>query len=63
MHHWNVKLSGGLLKLGLTSPPDVLNVTACLVPGIPTQPCNGLNVPIPILVDTKLTVAVDLSGK
>ena len=53
----------GLVKLQVSSPPDTLNVVACLTPGTPTQPCNGFQVPIPILVSTKLTVRIDLSGK
>ena len=32
-------------------------------PGIPTQPCNGFQVPVPILISVKTTVNVDLSGK
>ena len=55
--------AGGLTKLVLTSPPDDLAVEACLAPGSPTQPCNGFAIPLPILVSTKLTVSVDLSGK
>jgi len=55
--------AGGLTKLTLTSPPDTLDVIACLAPGIPTQPCGGFQIPLPILVSTNLTVSVDLSGK
>jgi hypothetical protein len=54
---------GGLTALTLTSAPDTLDVVACLSPGQPTQPCNGFQVPLPILVSTKLRVAIDLSGK
>jgi hypothetical protein len=54
---------GGLTALTLTSAPDTLDVQACLSPGQPTQPCNGFEVPLPILVSTKLRVAIDLSGK
>jgi hypothetical protein len=54
---------GGLTALTLTSAPDVLDVIACLAPGQPTQPCNGFQIPLPILVSTKLKVAIDLSGK
>jgi hypothetical protein len=53
----------GLVKLQVSSPPDTLNVVACLTPGVPTQPCNGFQVPIPIIVSTKITVRIDLSGK
>lgn len=54
---------GGLTALTLTSAPDTLDVVACLSPGQPTQPCNGFQIPLPILVSTKLKVAIDLSGK
>jgi hypothetical protein len=54
---------GGLTALTLTSAPDTLDVVACLAEGQPTQPCNGFQIPLPILVSTKLRVAIDLSGK
>jgi hypothetical protein len=54
---------GGLTSLTLTSAPDTLDVIACLAPGQPSQPCNGFQIPLPILVSTKLKVAIDLSGK
>jgi hypothetical protein len=54
---------GGLRALTLTSAPDTLDVIACLSQGQPTQPCNGFQIPLPILVSTKLRVAIDLSGK
>jgi hypothetical protein len=54
---------GGLTTLTLTSAPDTLDVVACLSQGQPTQPCNGFQIPLPILVSTKLKVAIDLSGK
>ena len=53
----------GLLALQVTSPPEIVSVVACLTPGIPTQPCNGFQVPVPILISVKTTVNVDLSGK
>jgi hypothetical protein len=53
----------GLVKLQVSSPQDTLSVVACLTPGTPTQPCNGFQVPVPILISTKLTVKIDLSGK
>ena len=53
----------GLLALQVSSPPDILSVVACLAPGIPTQPCNGFQVPVPIMVSVKTIVNVDLSGK
>jgi len=54
---------GGLTSLTLTSAPDTLDVVACLSQGQPSQPCNGFEIPLPILVSTKLKVAIDLSGK
>ena len=54
---------GGLTSLTLTSAPDTLDVQACLAAGQPTQPCTGFEVPLPILVSTKLKVSIDLSGK
>jgi hypothetical protein len=54
---------GGLTALTLSSAPDSLDVVACLSPGQPTQPCNGFQIPLPILVSTKLRVSIDLSGK
>jgi len=54
---------GGLTALTLTSAPDTVDVIACLSPGQPTQPCNGFQIPLPILVSTKLRVSIDLSGK
>jgi hypothetical protein len=54
---------GGLTTLTLTSAPDTLDVVACLSQGQPTQPCNGFQIPLPILVSTKLKVSIDLSGK
>jgi hypothetical protein len=54
---------GGLTSLTLTSAPDTLDVVACLSQGQPTSPCNGFQIPLPILVSTKLKAAIDLSGK
>src|SRR5436190_7222262 len=53
---------GGLTSLTLTSAPDTLDVIACLSPGQPTQPCNGFQIPLPILVSTKLKVAINLTS-
>jgi hypothetical protein len=54
---------GGLTALTITSAPDTIDVIACLSQGQPTQPCNGFQIPLPILVSTKLRVSIDLSGK
>lgn len=50
----------GLTKLTLTSPPDPLDVQACLSPGSPTSPCNNsaLIIPLPIIVSTNLLVSI-----
>ena len=50
----------GLAKLTLTSPPDPLDVQACLSPGSPTSPCNNsaLIIPLPIIVSTSLVVSI-----
>ena len=50
----------GLAKLTLTSPPDPLDVQACLSPGSPTSPCNNtaLIIPLPIIVSTNLIVSI-----
>jgi hypothetical protein len=50
----------GLAKLTLTSPPDPLDVQACLSPGSPTSPCNNsaLVIPLPIIVSTNLLVSI-----
>jgi hypothetical protein len=50
----------GLNKVTLTSPPDPLDVQACLSPGSPTSPCNNtaLIIPLPIIVSTSLVVAI-----
>jgi hypothetical protein len=52
----------GLAKLTLTSPPDPLDVQACLSPGSPTSPCNNtaLIIPLPIIVSTNLVVNVQI---
>jgi hypothetical protein len=54
---------GGLTSLTLTSATDTLDVVACLSQGQPTSPCNGFQIPLPILVSTRLKVSIDLSGK
>ena len=54
--------AGGLAKINLVSAPDTIDVTACLTPGKPTSPCNGFQIPLPIMVSTKLVVAIDLKG-
>jgi hypothetical protein len=53
----------GLSKLTLTSAPDSLDTIACLSPGAPTQPCNGFQIPLPILVSTNLIVQIQIGVK
>jgi hypothetical protein len=50
----------GLARLNLTSPPDPLDVQACLSPGSPTSPCNNtaLIIPLPIIVSTNIMVSI-----
>jgi hypothetical protein len=50
----------GLAKLALTSAPDPLDVVACLSPGSPTSPCNGFQIPLPIIVSLSVTVNVQI---
>jgi hypothetical protein len=59
-----IEKATGLNKLTLTSPPDPLDVQACLAPGSPTSPCNNtaLIIPLPIIVSTKLFVKVAIGG-
>lgn len=58
------KLGNGqtLGKLTLTSPPDPLDVQACLAQGLPTSPCNNdaFVIPLPIIVSTHLVVSIQL---
>ena len=56
------RLDGGLQRVVLTSPPDVLDVEACLWPGAPTQPCSGFIIPLPIMVSTRLVVSIQLNA-
>lgn len=51
-----------LAKLTLTSPPDPLDVVACLTRGVETSPCNGFAIPLPIIVNLHLVVNVKISG-
>ena len=50
----------GLAKLTLTAAPDVLDVIACLSPGVPTSPCNGFQIPLPIIVGVKAVVKIQV---
>jgi hypothetical protein len=50
-----------LSKLRLVSAPDLIDVPSCLSPGVPTSPCNGFAIPIPVQISTELYVAIKLS--
>jgi hypothetical protein len=50
-----------LSRLRLVSAPDLIDVPSCLSPGVPTSPCNGFVIPIPVQISTELYVAVKLS--
>jgi hypothetical protein len=55
-----IEKATGLTKLTLTSPADPLDVVACLSPGPPTSPCNGFQIPLPILVNVKAVVSIQV---
>jgi hypothetical protein len=50
-----------LSKLKLVSAPDLIDVPSCLSPGVPTSPCNGFVIPLPVQISTELYVSVSLS--
>jgi hypothetical protein len=50
-----------LAKLRLVSAPDLIDVPSCLSPGVPTSPCNGFVIPIPVQISTELFVSIKLS--
>jgi hypothetical protein len=50
-----------LAKLKLVSAPDLIDVPSCLSPGVPTSPCNGFAIPLPVQISTELYVAIKLS--
>jgi hypothetical protein len=49
-----------LSKLKLVSAPDLIDVPVCLSPGIPTDPCNGFQIPLPVQISTQLYVSIKL---
>jgi hypothetical protein len=55
-----IEKATGLTKLTLTTPADPLDVVACLSPGSPTSPCNGFQIPLPILVNVKAVVSIQV---
>jgi hypothetical protein len=50
-----------LSKLKLVSAPDPVDVPSCLSPGVPTSPCNGFVIPLPVQISTQLYVSIKLS--
>lgn len=50
-----------LSRLKLVSAPDLIDVPSCLSPGVPTSPCNGFVIPIPVQLSTELYVSIKLS--
>jgi hypothetical protein len=50
-----------LSRLKLTSAPDLTDVPVCLSPGVPTSPCNGFEIPLPIQISTQLYVSIKLN--
>jgi hypothetical protein len=50
-----------LSKLKLVSAPDLIDVPSCLSPGVPTSPCNGFVIPLPVQISTELYVSIKLS--
>jgi hypothetical protein len=49
-----------LAKLKLVSAPDLIDVPSCLSPGVPTSPCNGFAIPLPVQISTQLFVSIQL---
>ena len=49
-----------LSKLKLVSAPDLIDVPSCLSPGVPTSPCNGYAIPIPVQISTEIYVSIKL---
>jgi hypothetical protein len=49
-----------LAKLKLVSAPDLIDVPSCLSPGVPTSPCSGFIIPLPVQISTELYVAIQL---
>ena len=50
-----------LSKLKLVSAPDPIDVPVCLSPGPATSPCNGFEIPLPIMISTQLYVSIKLN--
>jgi hypothetical protein len=50
-----------LSKLKLVSAPQPVDVPVCLSPGPVTSPCNGFQIPLPIMISTQLYVAIKLN--
>lgn len=50
-----------LTRLKLVSAPDPIDVPVCLSAGLSTSPCNGFQIPLPIMISTQLFVAIQLN--
>jgi hypothetical protein len=50
-----------LSRVKLVSAPDLIDVPSCLSPGVPTSPCNGFVIPLPVQISTELYVSVSLN--
>ena len=50
-----------LTRLKLTSAPEPIDVPVCLSAGLSTSPCNGFQIPLPIMISTQLFVAIQLN--
>lgn len=50
-----------LSRVKLTSAPDLTDVPVCLSPGLPTEECNGFEIPLPIQISTQLYISVKLN--
>jgi len=50
-----------LSRLKLVSAPEPIDVPVCLAPGPATSPCNGFEIPLPIMISTQLYVSIKLN--
>ena len=50
-----------LSRLKLVSAPDPVDVPVCLSAGPATSPCNGFEIPLPIMISTQLYVSIKLN--
>lgn len=50
--------NGGLTRIKLTSAPEPFDAEACLSPGPATSPCNGIAIPLPIIINLEVYVKI-----